>query len=430
MFSTILFRRSMSKRFLAVSILVALTLVVFSVSYALAQDERITLRIWTFGSYFTDYYDQIIPGFEEMNLNVDVIVEEIPAVQMTDNLLGSFVAGSGAPDIVDIEQGAFSRFLKGVPGLIDLTAYIEPHADDYTMPKLGLYSYQGQTYGIDHCLCPVVLYYRTDLFENAGIETPVATWADFEIAAEKLHEQGISALTLHANFWQDYYMLNLQRGLGGIFDEEGNIVIDSSESIALLQWYVDMINKGYAATYTDNPSLYAMLQANTTAALFGADWLGGFIKSNVADQSGLWRAMPMPAWEDGGLQTSTNGGTAYTITAQSQHPDLAWEFIEYALFNEDNKILEFEVNNLLPPVQSMLDNPALLEPDPYFGDQALGELYEQLANDLPDQHRGPYFSEATDLLTNAVNQAVTGAKTPEQALTEMAAELRRVIAIG
>ena len=46
-------------------------------------------------------------------------VEEIPGGQLFDNLQGAFVAGVGAPDIADIEQGSISRFLKGVPGLVD-----------------------------------------------------------------------------------------------------------------------------------------------------------------------------------------------------------------------------------------------------------------------------------------------------------------------
>ena len=53
------------------------------------------------------------------------------------------------------------------------------------------------------------------------------------------------------------------------------------------------------------------------------------------------------------------------------------------MFDEDNKIFEFEVNNLLPPVLSHLDNEALLGPDPYFDNQSLGELFLELAPEVP-----------------------------------------------
>ena len=77
------------------------------------------------------------------------------------------------------------------------------------------------------------------------------------------------------------------------------------------------------------------------AAVIGADWYAGSLKNELAEGAGNWRAAPLPAFEEGGARTSTHGGTAYTITTQSEHPEEAWAFIEFALFNEDNKILEY-----------------------------------------------------------------------------------------
>ena len=138
----------------------------------------------------------------------------------------------------------------------------------------------------------------------------------------------------------------------------------------------------------------------------------------------------MPAFEEGGARTSTHGGTAYSITTQSEHPEEAWAFIEFALFNEDNKIFEWEVNNLIPPVLSHLDNEALLGPDPFFDNQSLGELFLELAPEVPHQVRGPWFDEASTLVGNAIFQAATGEKSAEQALKDAAEELRRTIDFG
>ena len=139
---------------------------------------------------------------------------------------------------------------------------------------------------------------------------------------------------------------------------------------------------------------------------------------------------PLPAFEEGGARTSTHGGTAYAITQQSENKDEAWAFIEFALFDEDNKIFEFEVNNLLPPVLSHLDSEALLGPDPYFDSQSLGELFLELAPEVPHQTRGPWFNEASTLVGNAIFQAATGEKSAEQALRDAAEELRRTIDFG
>ena len=394
-----------------------------------AQDD-VTLTIWTFGSFFTDFYDGIAEDYKEIAPHVTVVVEEIPYGQLYDNLQGAFVAGVGAPDIVDVEQGVISRFLKGVPGLVDLNDLIAPYADDYIMAKTDLYAYGGATYGIDHCLCPVVMYYRHDIFAEAGIEMPIATWDEFVEAASALTDQGISALSVSDRNWGDYYMLLLQSGSPGFFDAEGNVIVDGENAIAVLEWYVSLIESGVAIAPGDSQSTYGLMGEGKVAAAVGADWYGGFIKNNVPDTEGLWRAAPMPAFAEGGARTSTHGGTAYSITTQSEHKEEAWKYIEFALFNEDNKIFEFEVNNLLPPVLSMLDNEALLGPDPYFDNQSLGELFLELAAEVPHQSRGPYFNEASTLVSSAVFQAVSGEKTAEQALKDAAEELRRQIDFG
>ncbi len=396
---------------------------------ASAQDD-VTLTIWTFGSFFTDFYEGIEADYKEIAPHVSIVVEEIPYGQLYDNLQGAIVAGVGAPDIVDVEQGVISRFLKGEPGLVDLADLIAPHADDYIMAKTGLYAHQGAIYGIDHCLCPVVLYYRHDIFADAGIEMPIATWEEYVEASAALSEQGVAGLVLSDRSWGDFYMLLLQSGSQGFFDAEGNVIVDSPEAIALLEWYLGLLESDVAISTESSQTTYGLMAEGKIAAAIGADWYGGFIKNNVADTEGLWRAAPLPAFTEGGARTSTHGGTAYSITQQSEHKDEAWAFIEFALFDEGNKIFEFEVNNLLPPVLSHLDNEALLGPDPYFDNQSLGELFLELAAEVPHQSRGPWFNEASTLVGNAIFEAVQGEKTAEQALKDAADELRRQIDFG
>ena len=395
-----------------------------------SAQENVTLTIWTFGSFFTDFYEGIEADYKEIAPHVSIVVEEIPYGQLYDNLQGAFVAGVGAPDIVDVEQGVISRFLKGEPGLEELNDLIAPYEDDYIMAKTALYADQGAIYGIDHCLCPVVLYYRHDIFADAGIEMPVATWGEFVVASAALNEQGIAALVLSDRSWGEYYILLLQSGRPGFFDADGNVIVDSPENIAVLEWYLGLLESGVALATESGQTTYGLMAEGKIAAAIGADWYGGFIKNNVADTAGLWRAAPLPAFEAGGARTSTHGGTAYTITTQSEHPEEAWAFIEFALFNEANKIFEWEVNNLIPPVLSHLDNEQLLQPDPFFDNQSLGELYLELAPEVPFQARGPWFNEASTLVANAVFEAADGQKTAEQALKDAADELRRQIDFG
>ncbi len=395
------------------------------------EAEPIELSIWTFGSFFTDYYEAIFPDYKEIAPEVTIEVQEIPYGQLFDNLLASFTTGTGAPDIADIEQGAMSRFFKGEIGLVDLTDLISPHVDDYVMARTDPYAYLGRIFGIDHCLCPVVFYYRWDLFEETGVEMPIATWQDFAVAAQAFEGSDRAALSLSDRSWGDYWMLLTQRGTGGIFNADGEVIIDQADAVDALSFYVELLNSGVAAVTPEGPAQYAALSEGKITGRIGADWFGGFIKSNVGDAGqGQWKAAPLPAWEVGGARTTAHGGTGYAITKQSQAPDEAWKFIEYALFDQDNKYIEYEVNNLIPPIRSMLDDERYLTPDPWFSEQSIGGLYRDLADEIPRHHRHPFFTEGVTLLSAAVTEAVNGDKSPAQSLDEMAQELRRTIDKG
>ena len=87
-------------------------LLLLGVGTASAQDD-VTLTIWTFGSFFTDFYEGIKPAYKEIAPHVEIVVEEIQGGQLFDNLQGAFVAGVGAPDIADVEQGYISRSPQG-----------------------------------------------------------------------------------------------------------------------------------------------------------------------------------------------------------------------------------------------------------------------------------------------------------------------------
>lgn len=392
--------------------------------------EEVELTIWTFGSFFTDFYDQIFPDYKEIAPHVTMKVEEIQGSQMFDNLLAAFAAGSGAPDIPDIEQGSMSRFFKGEIGLIDLTDVVKPYEDDFVMARTDPYSFQGKIYGIDHCLCPCALFYRWDLFEEAGIGEPPTTWQEFAEVGGKLQDVGAAAISFSDRGWGDIHMLFMQKGTGGIFDENSEVVVDSDEHVEVLSWYADMINSGVAMP-TPPEGLYAVLGDGGIASQIGADWFGGFIRLNVAEAGkGKWKAAPFPVFEEGGFRTAAAGGTGYTITKQSAAPEEAWKFIEFALFDADNKYLEFTVNDLLPPIKSMLSDERYLKPDDFYSGQSIGELYLDLSDEMPRHYRSPFFAEATTLLSDAVFEAVVEGKDAAAALGDMAEELRATIDAG
>ena len=223
----------------------------------------------------------------------------------------------------------------------------------------------------------------------------------------------------------------LQRG-GGFFDSQGDVVIDSELAIKTLGFFADMFNKNKIATpvfgtWHGDPSNFAAMQEGRILSVLAPDWYVGILKSQVPQMTGKWRAIGMPAWEAGQRRTTTRGGTMIGITRQCKNLDLAWEFLKFTYFDQQGLVNRYEKTRIIPPLKAAWDAPIFSEPDPYLGGQRLGELFTQLALDIPPLYQNPYWPEAADLFNDAVFAVVTQKQTPEVALKALAQKVRALM---
>ena len=74
------------------------------------------------------------------------------------------------------------------------------------------------------------------------------------------------------------------------------------------------------------------LNDGTLASLTIGAWMATNLKSSAPEQSGNWRVAPLPKWTDGGENGSEDGGSSFTITAQSQghHPGVGLRGVRHA----------------------------------------------------------------------------------------------------
>lgn len=114
------------------------------------------------------------------------------------------------------------------------------------------WSYQGRIFGVPLALNPVVLLYRQDLFAKLGYpDLPAAlhTWDDFVQIGRQVsrpreeHPQNPRyAIALQvADIWE--YLPMLQQHGGGMYNAQGQAIIDRPEAIQTLEAYVDMFNQ-------------------------------------------------------------------------------------------------------------------------------------------------------------------------------------------
>lgn len=393
----------------------------------------IAMELWTFVNTHARWFREMADNYKkEVNPNFELNVSEIAYADMHDKLQIALQSGGvGAPDLADIEQGRFGGFLRGGgdPGLVDLTDRLKEggYMDKLVAARQALYSYKGKTYGIEHALTPVVLYYRADVWEGAGVDmTKVATWQDFITEGKKVSTDTVKAIS-----FEDHGALLRQRG-SDWFDADGNVTLDSDQSIdtmnKILAWRDEY---GIADTPTGGTAggndWWASVKEGKWLSKVGADWYAGFFKDNAPELSGKWKAVAMPAWEAGGTRTSCWGGTGNCIVKTGKNVDEAWKFQEHSMLSKEGNVRRYEMTNLFPPFIPAMDDPRLHKPDEYFSGQDLGGLFAEVGPSVPPQYQSPYRAELQTKLNAEWQNIWDGKSQPADVFRQIAEDTRKTM---
>ncbi|MBX3012287.1 MAG: extracellular solute-binding protein [Caldilineaceae bacterium] len=388
------------------------------------------LQLWTFVNTHARWYQSMAEDYKkEVNPDFELTVTEIAYADMHDKLqIALQTGGVGAPDISDIEQGRFGGFLRGAdPGLVDLKDRLTEggYLEQLVAAREALYSYQGHIYGIEHALTPVVLYYRADVWEGAGVDLEaIQTWEEYIEAAKGVVSADVKALAFPA------HDLILRQRNGDYFDAEGNVTLDSALSVETMEWILALRDTHGIAVQAPatGDEWWAAVKDGKFLSHVGADWYAGFFKDNAPDLTGLWKAIPLPAWETGGIRTSCHGGTGSCIVKTSPNAEEAWKFLEYSMLSIEGNVRRFEMTNLFPPFIPAMDNERLHAPDEYFSGQDLGALFAQVGPEVPAQYQSPYRAELNAQLNPRQQELLDGQVAPADVYSEVAEAIRTVIA--
>lgn len=399
--------------------------------------EPVKLQLWTFVNTHARWFNEMAEGYRtQVNPGFELEVVETAYEDHHNKLLVSFQSGGvGAPDLADIEQGRFGAFIKGDIGVTDLTERLQSggYLEQLVATREALYSVGDTIYGVEHALTPVVLYYRSDLYEAAGVQLPLATWDDFIAATQTLVSGDVRGIAIG---WDLYDLVLRQRGFD-TFDPEGNVAVDAPEAIETLEWLFALRDTHRVAAETPagaqafgtaaDQTFYAAFNEGQYIAHAGADWYAGFFKDNVPDLQGRWKAQHLPAYTAGGARTSVNGGTGLTIVKTSDNQDVAWDFIRYAMLTAEGNVRRYLAINLWPPFPAAWADERMYAPDPYFGGQELGRLFAEVGPEAPAQYQSPFRADFNLLRRDKYTRALfDGELTPADGLKQLADEVREL----
>jgi arabinosaccharide transport system substrate-binding protein len=387
------------------------------------SQEKADLTVWVFADSHYKAYKPLIPAFERehnVKVNLNLLNARALAVRLTSLFMAGEERSDETPDLVEMEIGLMGRFFRPPVddiGFLPINDRLKASGlyDRIVKTRFAPWSKEGQIFGVPHDLHPCVIVYREDLFREAGVDlTQAKTWPQFHEACLKFRDywHGRGFKTRHAlelpEASSDYIqVMLLQRGINPI-DSYGNINIEDPRVAQTLAFYAQLVagkNKVSAQTSQGIGAFTRDLAEGNLCSFIAPDWRVTYIKRYGAAVSGKMRMMPMPVFDPADAPTSTWGGTMMGLTKACKNPDLAWKLMEYLYFSETGIKARQESSDILPPITTMWSDPFYHRPDEYFAGQKTGEIYIELAPQIPPR----YVSFATPVASLALNNALVRA---------------------
>jgi len=152
-------------------------------------------------------------------------------------------------------------------------------------------------------------------------------------------------------------------------------------------------------------------------AAMGLNWTYGYNVLNDKTKSKVAGDIAVTA-APGGSSASTsgvNGGMSIAVTTKTQHPD---EALKLALWMASEPMQEKYDANTFPEWKASFDKTDLTATNPDFWAAAKSAFAGLVARPVV-----PYYTNLSNALQVAIQEALKGSKTPQQALDEVAAKV-------
>lgn len=306
----------------------------------------------------------------------------------------------------------------------------------------GVTSIDGVPYGIPYDGEATLQIYRTDVYEAAGLQ-PADTLERYMANAAAAHDPANrlwgAALRGFKGAGQNMYIYpSIFRAWGGEwFNDAGEMVVNSPEAVAALEWYVELLNN-YAPQGVENwnwPDIADAFGQGTVASYIDAHSTAAVIanpeKSKVAGNIGFARWPKGPS----GKRVSSIWNWSFPINAALSDKDKAatWLFIQWASSQETQVATAQDFPGAYKRTganrTSVWQMPAYRDMLASAGTNFIDAITTTFAEDTDVEWRPrlPQWPAVGDTMATAIQAALVGQAGVEPALNDAQAKIDRIL---
>ena len=383
-----------------------------------AQAQPVKLTMWSIDGD-NDLYATLTNDFNASQDEIEIEWRGLPFDDLVNESLRAFATGQ-APDVISLDNPDFALF-SSRGAMLDITDRVAKSdvidTSVFYEGPLASASWDGKLYGVPKATNTIALFYNKDLLTKAGVEPP-KTWDELLEAARKLNDpaNNVYGITWSARANEEgtfQFLPWIQMG-GGSFDN-----VNTPGAVHALEVWKTMLDEKLASQDVlalgqwDSTGTF---NAGNAAMAISGPWELGRMSTDAKFD---WGVTLLPTATEGGERSSAMGDFNWGIFATTKHPDEAFKAIEYFVSQSDRLFPEF--SNI--PARSDIPLPSTGDAR---RDAALAVFQEQLKYARP---RGPHpeWQKISKAIYDAVQAAMTGQMTPQQALDQAQATIAQIV---
>ncbi len=389
------------------------------------RDSGVQLTFWAFGRE-GEVVQELVREFERQTPGVRVKVQQIPWLAAHEKLLTGIV-GEMTPDVAQLGNTWISELVT-LNALAPLDSFVAaPGGLEESAFFPGIWAtnvMNDRAYGIPWYVDTRLLFYRSDLFEKAGIQMPLSTWDEWYDAMRLVRDSAGAqyGIFLPLSEWNPLIIMGMQAGspllseggLRGLFSEP--------EFRKAFEFYARIFRDGLAppAGQQQIANPYQEFERGTFAMYITGPWqLGEFANRLSPDMQDAWATAPLPGPTGDSSGVSMAGGSSLVLFDSSPHKAAAWRLIEF-LSQPAQQARFYEISGNLPTTYEAWKDSALA------GNERAAAFRTQLDR-LKPLPKVPEWEQIATKSFEYGERVVRGAMTVDQAVTAFDADVDRLL---
>ena len=354
-------------------------------------------------------------AFTKANPDVKVNLEFVPYEGLHDKTV--LAQGSGTGYDVVLFDVIWPAEYAANNVLVDVTSKITDEMKSGVLPGAWTtVQNDGKYYGMPWILDTKYLFYNKEILEKAGIEAPPKTWDELTEQAKIIKDKGLLETPIAWSWAQaeaaicDY--TTIVSAYKGDFLKDGKPAFAEGGGLDALNYMVSSYTSGLT-----NPNSKEFLEEDVRKvfqngdAAFALNWTYMYNMANDPKDSkvaGKVGVVPAPGVAGKSEASAVNGSMGLGVTTASKHPDEAWNFVTFMTSQTtQNQYAKLS----LPIWASSYEDPAVTKGQEELIAAAkigLGAMYPRPTT--------PKYQELSTALQQAIQEALLGQSTPEDAL--------------